>query len=126
VAAAAKWRARIKGNIKRADAMRYLQRILEIVKAAGYEGLMIVVDEVETLLRQRKDVRGKSLNAIRQICDQDKDHKGSCGCSRVRPSSSTPAPRRGRSAADARSDQAARDCRWPYQLALATDPAGAP
>lgn len=61
--------AGIKGDIASRDAMDYLHGILEVVKAAGYKGLLIVIDEVETILRMRQDVRGKSLNGIRQIID---------------------------------------------------------
>ncbi|MBT9554532.1 MAG: BREX system ATP-binding protein BrxD [Myxococcales bacterium] len=69
VAAAAKRLADLKGDIGSRDALDYLHGVLEIVKAAGYKGLVIVIDEVETILRMRQDVRGKSLNGIRQICD---------------------------------------------------------
>lgn len=69
VSAAAKKAASVKGDIAGADAMQYLHGILEIVKAAGYQGLLIVIDEAETILRMRRDVRGRSLNGIRQICD---------------------------------------------------------
>ena len=43
--------------------------MLEIIKAADYRGLVIVIDEAETILRMRKDSRHKSLNGIRQIAD---------------------------------------------------------
>jgi hypothetical protein len=69
VAASLKKRAGIKGDIASSDAMAYLRGILEIVKSAGYAGWVIVIDEAETILRMRSDVRGKSLNAIRQIVD---------------------------------------------------------
>lgn len=69
VAASAKKAAGIKGDIGSREALDYLHGILEIVKAAGYRGLVIVIDEAETILRMRHDVRGKSLNGIRQICD---------------------------------------------------------
>ena len=69
VAAAQKKSAGVKGDITSRDALDYLHGILEIVKAAGYKGLVIVIDEAETILRMRQDVRGKSLNGIRQICD---------------------------------------------------------
>jgi hypothetical protein len=69
VAAAQKKAAGIKGDITSRDALDYLHGLLEIVKAAGYKGLLIVIDEAETILRMRQDVRGKSLNGIRQICD---------------------------------------------------------
>lgn len=69
VAAGQKKAAGIKGDISSRDALDYLHGLLEIVKAAGYKGLLIVIDEAETILRMRQDVRGKSLNGIRQICD---------------------------------------------------------
>ena len=56
--------------------MDYLHGILEVVKAAGYKGLVIVIDEAETILRMRSDVRGKSLNGIRQIIDAADRYKG--------------------------------------------------
>ncbi|MEZ4435786.1 MAG: BREX system ATP-binding protein BrxD [bacterium] len=70
VAASAKRAADIKGDIDSGEALAYLRGVLEIVKAAGYAGLLIVVDEAETILRMRKDVRHKSLNGIRQIADE--------------------------------------------------------
>ncbi|MCU0660786.1 MAG: BREX system ATP-binding protein BrxD [Myxococcota bacterium] len=76
VAASAKKQAGIKGDIAGADAMKYLQGVLEIVKAAGYAGLVIVIDEAETILRMRRDSRGKSLNGIRQICDEASRFQG--------------------------------------------------
>lgn len=69
VAAAAKKVAGIKGDIGSRDALDYLRGVLEIVKAAGYAGLLIVIDEAETILRMRSDSRHKSLNGIRQIAD---------------------------------------------------------
>jgi hypothetical protein len=76
VAASAKKAADIKGDIGSREALDYLQGILEIVKAAGYKGLVIVIDEAETILRMRHDVRGKSLNGIRQICDAADRYRG--------------------------------------------------
>lgn len=69
VAASVKNLAQVKGDISSSDAMGYLRGILEIIKSAGYSGLVIVIDEAETILRMHSDVRGKSLNAIRQIVD---------------------------------------------------------
>ena len=48
--------------------------MLEIVKAAGYTGLVIVIDEAETILRMRSDSRHKSLNGLRQISDASGDY----------------------------------------------------
>ena len=68
--------AGIRGDIGSTDAMAYLRGILEIIKSAGYSGLLIVIDEAETILRMRGDVRQKSLNGIRQICDDSKNYPG--------------------------------------------------
>lgn len=76
VGASEKRAAGVKGDITSKDAMDYLHGILEVVKAAGYKGLVIVIDEAETILRMRKDVRGKSLNGIRQIIDAADRYKG--------------------------------------------------
>jgi hypothetical protein len=76
VAASAKKAAQIKGDIGSRDALDYLRGVLEIVKAAGYKGLLIVIDEAETILRMRKDSRHKSLNGIRQIADAAGSYPG--------------------------------------------------
>lgn len=76
VAAAAKKAAGIKGDIGSRDALDYLRGVLEIVKAAGYKGLLIVIDEAETILRMRSDSRHKSLNGIRQIADAAGSYPG--------------------------------------------------
>lgn len=69
VSASAKKLAGIKGEIQSTDALAYLRGILAIVKGAGYAGLIIVIDEAETILRMKSDVRQKSLNGMRQIFD---------------------------------------------------------
>ena len=74
VAAKVKKLADIKGDIGSRDALAYLRGVLEIVKASGYKGLMIVIDEAETILRMRSDSRHKSLNGLRQISDASGDY----------------------------------------------------
>ena len=76
VSSSAKRAAGIKGDIGSRDALDYLRGVLEIVKAAGYAGLVIVIDEAETILRMRKDSRHKSLNGIRQIADAAGSYPG--------------------------------------------------
>jgi hypothetical protein len=76
VAASAKRAASIKGDIGSRDALDYLRGVLEIVKAAGYAGLIIIIDEAETILRMRSDSRHKSLNGIRQIADATGSYPG--------------------------------------------------
>ncbi len=76
VSAVAKRVAGVKGDIESRDALDYLRGVLEIVKAAGYRGLVVVIDEAETILRMRKDSRHKSLNGIRQIADAAGSYPG--------------------------------------------------
>jgi hypothetical protein len=70
IAAAVKRYAKIKGDIDHFGALSFLQGVLTILKDSGHPGLLLVLDEVETLQRMRGDVRDKSLNALRQIMDE--------------------------------------------------------
>lgn len=76
IAATAKRKAGIKGEISSASALLYLKGVLNIIRKAGYAGLVVVIDELETILRTRSDVRAKSLNGLRQIIDASKDFPG--------------------------------------------------
>jgi hypothetical protein len=70
IAAKIKRYANIKGDIDHFGALSFLQGMLIILKDSGHPGLLLVLDEVETLQRMRGDVRDKSLNALRQIMDE--------------------------------------------------------
>lgn len=70
VAASVKRAAGLKGDIDHFGALSFLQGLLTILRDSGYKGLLIVLDEVETLQRVRGDVREKSLNALRQLLDE--------------------------------------------------------
>jgi hypothetical protein len=61
--------AGLKGDIDHFGALSFLRGLLFLLKDAGYSGMVLVLDEVETLQRVRSDVREKSLNALRQIID---------------------------------------------------------
>lgn len=76
VSAGAKKEAQIKGEITSRDAFSYLRGVLEIIKAVGYNGLLIVIDEAETILRMRSDVRHKALNGLRQTVDDAQNFPG--------------------------------------------------
>ena len=62
--------ARIKGEIDHFGALSFLQGLLVILRDSGHAGLVVVLDEVETLQRVRSDVRDRSLNALRQLVDE--------------------------------------------------------
>jgi hypothetical protein len=70
VAASAKRSAGIRGELDHFGAMGFLQGLLEVLRDAGHPGLLLVLDEVETLQRVRGDVRDKALNALRQLLDE--------------------------------------------------------
>jgi len=44
--------------------------LLTLLRDSGLPGLLIILDEVETLQRVRGDVREKALNALRQLIDE--------------------------------------------------------
>jgi hypothetical protein len=70
VAAAAKRAAGIKGDVDHFGALCFLQGLLVMLRDSGFSGLVVVLDEVETLQRVRGDVREKALNALRQLIDE--------------------------------------------------------
>jgi hypothetical protein len=70
VGAAAKRGAGLRGDLDHFGAMGFLQGLLEVLRDAGHPGLLLVLDEVETLQRVRGDVRDKALNAMRQLLDE--------------------------------------------------------
>ena len=70
VAAAAKRAAGVKGSLDHFGALGFVQGLLVVLRDSGFQGLVVVLDEVETLQRVRGDVRDKALNALRQLIDE--------------------------------------------------------
>ncbi len=70
VAAGVKREAGVKGDIDHFGALGFLQGVLTVLRDAGHKGLLVVLDEVETIQRMRGDVRERSLNALRQLVDE--------------------------------------------------------
>ena len=70
VSATVKRSAGVKGDIDHFGALNFLQGLLVVLRDSGHAGLVLVLDEVETLQRVRGDVREKGLNAIRQLIDE--------------------------------------------------------
>jgi hypothetical protein len=70
VAAAVKRAAGVKGDLDPFGAMHFLGGLLAILRDSGRPGLVLVLDEVETLQRMRADTREKGLNALRQLLDE--------------------------------------------------------
>ncbi|MEU4691914.1 BREX system ATP-binding protein BrxD [Actinoplanes sp. NPDC023714] len=70
VSAAARRHAGIRGDLDHFGALGFLQGLLVVLRDCGYPGLLLVLDEVETLQRVRSDARDKALNSLRQLVDE--------------------------------------------------------
>lgn len=70
VAAAVRRYAGVKGDLDHFGALSFLQGLLTVLRDSGHAGLVLVLDEVETLQRVRSDARDKALNALRQLVDE--------------------------------------------------------
>jgi hypothetical protein len=69
VGADVKRAAGIKGDVDHRGAVAFIRGLLSVLKQSGRRGLVLVLDEVETVQRVRADSREKSLNALRQLID---------------------------------------------------------
>jgi hypothetical protein len=70
VSAAARRVAGVRGDLDHFAALGFLQGLLTVLRDCGHPGLLVVLDEIETLQRVRGDVREKGLNALRQLLDE--------------------------------------------------------
>jgi P-loop Domain of unknown function (DUF2791) len=70
VAAAVRRAAGVKGELDHFGAFGFLQGLLTVLRDCNHPGLLVVLDEVETLQRMRSDSRDKALNALRQLIDE--------------------------------------------------------
>lgn len=69
VAAGVKRRAGVKGDVDHTGSLGFLRGLLEVLHQARRPGLMLVLDEVETIQRARSDSRDRSLEALRKLID---------------------------------------------------------
>jgi hypothetical protein len=69
VGASIKRAANLKGELDHYVAGGFFRGLLEVLRQTGRRGLLLVMDEVETIQRIRSDSRAKSLNALRQLID---------------------------------------------------------
>jgi hypothetical protein len=70
VGAEVKRYAGLKGDVDHFGALSFLEGLLVLLRDSGMGGLVLILDEVETLQRVRSDTREKSLNALRQLIDE--------------------------------------------------------
>jgi hypothetical protein len=57
------------GKVDGQAALTFLAGLLQLLRQSGYSGLVVVLDEVETIQRMNAQTREKSLNALRQLMD---------------------------------------------------------
>lgn len=61
--------AGVKGKVDGQAALTFLAGLLQLLRQSGHAGLVVVLDEVETIQRMNAQTRDKSLNALRQLMD---------------------------------------------------------
>ncbi|HUU75115.1 MAG TPA: BREX system ATP-binding protein BrxD [Methanoregulaceae archaeon] len=64
-----KQKAGIRGDIDETVALTFLRGLVRIIVNAGYSGLAVAVDEVETTQSQARNQREKGYNILRQVID---------------------------------------------------------
>lgn len=69
VAARVKRVADVKGDLDHDAALSFLAGLVAVLRDAGFGGLLLVLDEVETMQRMRSDTRDKGLEALRKLID---------------------------------------------------------
>ncbi len=75
VAASVKRSAGVKGDLDHDAALSFLAGLLAVLRDAGYPGLVLVLDEMETMQRMRSDTRDKGLEALRKFIDDVYDDR---------------------------------------------------
>jgi hypothetical protein len=58
------------GNIDKTNALDFLKAFIHLVKYVGYDGIVILVDEIELIMNERVDIRLKAFENIRYIIDE--------------------------------------------------------
>jgi hypothetical protein len=61
--------AGLRGEVDGQAALTFLGGLLRLLRQSGHAGLVVVLDEVETIQRLKSDSRGRSLDALRQLID---------------------------------------------------------
>lgn len=62
-------KAGVKGKVDGPAALTFLRGLLAMLRQSDHAGLVLVLDEVETIQRMPAQTREKSLNALRQLAD---------------------------------------------------------
>ncbi len=62
-------RAGVKGKVDGSAALAFLRGLLVLLRQSEHAGLVVVLDEVETIQRMPSQTRDKSFDALRQLVD---------------------------------------------------------
>ena len=69
VGARVKRPAGVQGDVDGTAAAGFFRGVIALLQETGRKGLLLVLDEVETIQRMRSDVREQSLDALRKLVD---------------------------------------------------------
>lgn len=69
----------VKGSVDKSNVFEFLKTLLYIIEKSGYSGLFVIIDEVETIRKERKDVRYQAYENLRLLIDMvSKDNLPGC------------------------------------------------
>jgi len=75
----AKSKIGVTGKVDKTNAFEFLLALLHILKLSGNKGLLIIIDEVETVRKERKDIRYQAFENLRFLIDMvSKDRLKGC------------------------------------------------
>lgn len=63
----------VKSDIDKSNALNILKSFIKLINILGYSGLVILVDEIELIVNERKDIRRNSYENIRMLVDMSAD-----------------------------------------------------
>ena len=69
----------VAGSVTRENSFEFFKALLHMIKSAGYHGLIIIIDEVETVQKLRSDYRHAAYENLRFFIDEaDKNNFPNC------------------------------------------------
>ncbi|MBN9646953.1 DUF2791 family P-loop domain-containing protein [Terrisporobacter glycolicus] len=69
----------VKGSVDKSNVFEFLKTLLYIIQKSDYSGLFVIIDEVETVRKERKDVRYQAYENLRLLIDMvSKDNLPGC------------------------------------------------
>lgn len=67
------------GTVTRENSFEFFRALLQMIKSSGYEGLLIIIDEIETVQKYRSDARNAAYENLRFFIDElDKNKFPNC------------------------------------------------